>query len=147
MRTPSVNSRLAVLTVSIITLCFGYFYVAESLRYRAAERHFGKLDADMISSVRIDGRTINDRATIHHIVGVLQRSDWKVLERRYSSDRQRLILNVDGGRPIMLDVRPLRDGTKIVQLLNYNPANQGVTVLLCGENSELGPLLADAHSR
>lgn len=141
MRAISSSGRLTVLALTVLLLCFGYFALNESLRTRKAEREFAQLRPESVVAVRFGNGTITKREEIDAVVAALQRSHWRTFERKYSTERQRLLLVRQNALPYIVDLRPLADGSDLVQIIRFNPSNQAETLLLAGENGEVRRLL------
>lgn len=141
MRILSSNQRLTVLALVVVVVCLAYFLFVESSRTERAKQEIAKLRPESVTAIRFGKGSILNREDIDAIIVAIQHSDWKTFERKYSTERQRMIL-VRGGAPsYIVDLRPLGEGSDLVQVVRFNSSSQSETLLLSGENREIEPLL------
>ena len=141
MRTLSSNRRLTVLALIVVVVCFAYFLFVESSRTEKSKQEFAKLRPESVTAIRFGKSSISKREDIDAIVAAIQRSHWKTFERKYSTERQRMILVREGAPSYIVDLRPVGEGADLVQVVRFNGSNQSETLLLSGENCEVEPLL------
>jgi hypothetical protein len=145
MPTLSANQKLVAMLAATLCACLAFLWIAEHHRMRKGARVVDSLTPDSITSITYEGKTITEPQQIANVLGTLQQSEWHALERRYARDHKRMILRTRT-HLYVVDVRPLGNGTDIVQFVAFNPSNQGETVLVAGENSTLEPTLQSTFS-
>jgi hypothetical protein len=141
MRILSSNQRLTILALIVVVVCFAYFLFAENSRTERSKQEFAQLQPESIIAIRFGKSSILKRDDINAIVAAIQRSHWTTFEKKYSTERQRMILVREGTPSYIVDLRQLGEGSDLVQVVRFNSSNQSETLLLSGENREIRPLL------
>lgn len=143
MRTFNSSQRLTILVLTVLVVCFAYFLFIESRRVQKSKQDFAQLRPESVVAIRFEKRSILKREDIDAIVAAIQQSHWKKCERKYSTERQRMILVREGEPSYIIDLRPLGEGSDLVQVVRFNSSNQSETLLLNGENQAIVPLLRE----